>query len=1250
MKRGKQALIGVLVVFLVANVAAFGQTKLDWVGTSISRQNSQEIDTTPEPRTSTQQGLGERGFSLSDEPLVGTLNPVRAQQSGYYTTEDLSARTDTGINAISNLTVDEENGWAVSQADLELWNLKRLYVENGTFEDSTAPWTNSTVDPFGTQNQTVAYDGIEEYVSAENRGELTHPIKEEYTHYGGTEVLWSQTVNNAPFTRNFTLSLDFLYASGPLDPLDDDGLPPIYIAIFFDGVGWGWNLTDLGSRNEWYVLDDIPIDLDTVGASFNFEVGLYFPSDMTLARDDDYDDDGNPDGAANAESIKVLIDNVMLVGRESPSFNEVDLKFHAGEYNTSITGTVGTGNATIANPSFWTEDPLKAEVTSNTSVSFDYRVTLLSQRYTNTSWAADPAKPGVLYSAAAGQNVALTMYTYVGTFGEYENFTITIDTPTDWENPLVYNPFLNDVTGQCIISTGRITLPTSILDRLGWWQITLEAPNYAKSTSIQKYNESSGLWDDSTIFRSGNTTRTQVTLGTDVSTPDLSNPVNLTWFLPNASIWSEESLTGGFNGQVNSTSWVLGALNTSAGEWSVSVYWTNGTEAAYGTASFDMYHTATLTPKHAEIQTESGLVVTNFLYYVDVDCDEYIMDEMATIEGNWSSSTLAFNPNLLYNWWETDFDTAAVGGGVHLVIVNASRPYFDDVSCQFVIEYTLLSQCTLFVDSGTPIEVGLNEKHSFEFRYELLDGTGIDDALIDVSFSPTVGLIVSDLINTAPGNYSLEIFNFQSGMYTVTVSANKSYHYVGFDSFMIEVGEFGATLSKENGSADLVSFGTDYRFVVRYANITGYGLTGATVEIVDMTPSDWVPVGPLVDEGNGYYSILLSPPGTGTFTVVVKANFTNHETQYATFSLTVAAVTIKVAGIEGLSGAEDQLTIITLNIVESNTEQPVTGAMVMVHVVVNLVDTQSIQLAEVGEGQYSGQFIMPSSDTIAEIRIYVSLENYVLDGEYFQTELHPEMSAFALLTRTAQQYSPLLILIGALVVGFLVQKVQSRRRKAEYIEALVVKRRFDDVRNLLGVIVLHRSSGIPIYSKLLKDGFDDSMLSGFIAAITQFRSEFEVDQKEWQIIPISDIIRTVSSQNLICAFITFGSPTGTQEEQMMQFARAIGFIFDSHFENAPIHVLDDETEGRFETLFDEMLDGVLLVKYRTVEAHKLSRNLRLLERGTAKMDKHDEFELEELASIMTRSGLEEARVYKTIMDGIEIGYLEPTDLEPNPDS
>jgi hypothetical protein len=353
------------------------------------------------------------------------------------------------------------------------------------------------------------------------------------------------------------------------------------------------------------------------------------------------------------------------------------------------------------------------------------------------------------------------------------------------------------------------------------------------------------------------------------------------------------------------------------------------------------------------------------------------------------------------------------------------------------------------------------------------------------------------------------------GKWQVFLTANRTRYVTAATQFELEVGVMDSSINQLTLIEALV-YDQAYDFTFTYLMLNGTGITNAEVERSGFG-RDWFNI---TQGSPGQYVVSLVPQGIGSYEVTFCFRKDGFGSKSSVFSFSVVEVTIEIVGIQGLSGAEDQLTTISLSIVESDTEQPVTGATVVVQIVVNLVSTQSVQLADVGEGQYSGQFIMPSSDTIAEIRIFVTLENYVLDGAYFQTELHPEMSAFALLTRTAQQYSPLLVLIGALVVGFIVQKVQSRRRKAEYIEAMVVKRRFDDIRGLLGVIVLHRSSGVPIYSKVLKEGLDDSMISGFIAAITSFRSEFEVDQTEWQIIPISDIIRTVSSQNLICAFIT----------------------------------------------------------------------------------------------------------------------------------
>ena len=54
-----------------------------------------------------------------------------------------------------------------------------------------------------------------------------------------------------------------------------------------------------------------------------------------------------------------------------------------------------------------------------------------------------------------------------------------------------------------------------------------------------------------------------------------------------------------------------------------------------------------------------------------------------------------------------------------------------------------------------------------------------------------------------------------------------------------------------------------------------------------------------------------------------------------------------------------------------------------------------------------------------------------------------------------------------------------------------------------------------------------SDISAFITAISQFRSEFEIEARheEYSITPVSDIISTVETVNLICAFITVSKPS-----------------------------------------------------------------------------------------------------------------------------
>ncbi|MFW9909065.1 MAG: hypothetical protein ACFFEF_10850, partial [Candidatus Thorarchaeota archaeon] len=50
-------------------------------------------------------------YALSQDSKEGIINPVQIKQSGLQETEAVRARTDTGTNAIQNITIDEGNYW-----------------------------------------------------------------------------------------------------------------------------------------------------------------------------------------------------------------------------------------------------------------------------------------------------------------------------------------------------------------------------------------------------------------------------------------------------------------------------------------------------------------------------------------------------------------------------------------------------------------------------------------------------------------------------------------------------------------------------------------------------------------------------------------------------------------------------------------------------------------------------------------------------------------------------------------------------------------------------------------------------------------------------------------------------------------------------------------------------------------------------------------------------------------------------------
>jgi len=909
-------------------------------------------------------------FLSSANPQNGVIDPVLVEQYGYSRTGDLSARTDTNENTQPVIPIDDSTGWKGSTAQIDLSDMKRQFAENGTFNDGVDGttyypntlegypygWDLDWDDPLsgGGQNVSTTYNKDEGYIILETQGELdTSSGYVTYRHYDQTYIYWNQTINNEPNSDNLTLTFLFNYDSGIIDVGDYiDGW--VWLDVAIDGVYIDYIdlLTECPSRNTWYQFTTTNI-IDQPD-SFNLEIGI---SIMTVSGDyyltnpgGDYDEDGSLDFDLTKIN-RVLIDEITLVGVEQPSYEAVDLTFHTGSFSTPVIEGMGIGSAIISNPSYWTDSSLVVGISSNVSISCNYDVNLLLHNFGNTSWTSQPTLKGVAYTIQPSQSASLSMYTYIGSdsVSIYENFTVLAYLPSDWENATIYDPFLNDETTQCTFSSGLLEIPTSLLDRLGWWQITMESPNYAKSVSVQIYD--AGMWTAGSLFRPSNLTRTQVELGTASDTPINGSSISIDWTMPNGTIWSTESIPNIVSGIADSSSLTFGGMNTSAGLWEIQVFWNNGTEIAYGVDTFDLYHQASVSVQYPTIETDYGLVIANQIILTDIDSGKYLLDDSVSMSANWSSTNVVFAPNFAKNWWQADFDTALLENGFYTVVVDISRPYFDPISTQFTVESTFE---TLLAITNAPatVENDLFDAFTVQLDYELLNGTGIEGALPTVTHTgPQNGIEWSAFIDSENGLYSIDIISNISTTYEITITLSKSYHYNASDSFTLSINEISTELVLVNGTADVVQYGDSYRLVVEYRNITGYGLTGANPQVVAITPSTGLTNGSFTHITGGFYEITFTPSATGTYTIFLSTELFNHETQYVTFTLTGVGIPTVLTSIpSSVSIAVNETFILQLNFEDESSNPIDTGTIELIDLPTGI----SISAATpVGNGLYN---------------------------------------------------------------------------------------------------------------------------------------------------------------------------------------------------------------------------------------------------------------------------------------------------------
>ncbi|MHA2040737.1 MAG: hypothetical protein ACW975_02645 [Candidatus Thorarchaeota archaeon] len=862
-------------------------------------------------------------YTPSDHSVEGVLEPVFIEQVGYMSTGNQTALTDRNPNVGYDFPIDEAHDWMGSRAEVDVWNLTKTFVSNGTFDEGISginegfaseplfypfgwnTWGNSS--DAGTIQRTGYVEEDRKYILMEDEGDpIGTGVNLRFQHGMGTIIQFNQTILNTPHTENFVFSLDYIYVRGPLGLSVGENISLVARA---DGnIIWNTNLADLSSRNQWNSTGPISFSHTGINDTFVFQIALEIPFDLQIYAVDH--------GFINAAYFTVHVDDIVFNAESIPEFNEVDLQFGAGADIAPITGAGGTGTASINNAIYWRSAPLSTTITANTTVSYGYRIRLRTHRFTNSSWTTDARLEGTSYSVLVDESPALSFHAYLGFLGIYEELTQIFRFPADWENITILDPFKTDVTSFCSLSNGQIIIPTSIMDRLGWWEVTLESPNYAETLATQLYDANGDQWNIESIFRTGNRTRSTVSIGTGMSTPSPLNLVNFTWLMPNGTVWHQESVNGGIAGGINSTGLSFGATNATAGVWTAIVQWQNDTQVALSELQFEVHHSASLSPADPSIDTETGVVQTVFLDYLDAENGDFLMEPTASMTANWSLFTIIFQPNDGRNQWEADFDTSLLPPGLYLVVVNVTQTYFDDASCTFTISANRTGNMLNLGE--TTMDLDLHQTYPLTMRFEDRFGSGIEGASFTFEIvSGTTGGITWGLVGGGiGGDYSVDLFSVYSGTFEITITAWKDHYEADQDTLFIFVGVLNSSFTLLNESIQAIQFGEDFELFLEYMNDTGHGLDGADVAVVD--PPSALLVSETQNLTGGIYSIIFTPTLSEPFTILIQASITNHKTQIVSFTLTVTPISSNLElNFTASTISFDQQCIIHFNLTSS---------------------------------------------------------------------------------------------------------------------------------------------------------------------------------------------------------------------------------------------------------------------------------------------------------------------------------------------
>lgn len=972
------------------------------------------------------------------------------------------------INASSNLEANSEN-----------WQGR--YVQSGTWGSNTYGFGNiSDVDAMFIGYHGSYYDDLESFVFYENTF---------------TELYQDNIIIPRGKVIDAYLSFDY-YAEFALDTNNII----MYMNINGEKV-YSKGLLDIDSegKNIWHHTDKVPMYLwinhtniftlgDLKDQTLNVSIGIRNVGSSTIYS-------GYDDGNANL----IWFDNIKLgiTTFANATQDGIDLTID----NLVFEPQNEWGKATLNLTKGWNTSPIILTVnTTSPKLTFDLNATLYGYHEALSSYNQQYDQ-GVSYNILENGTIIWELYHYLYMPPSYQDFEFKINKPNNWEFISVLDPFLQSRKFEYGKSGDNfIFINKSNAIFAGWYTLRAMSPNYLNISNVKILKQ--GQWTQNATFSTGEFTQITSQLKYMNEIPEDIGNVILNIYYPNGTLYHSE-IKSAVKGNVSFSKIYFDSYNTSGGIYKYTLFWSNGTALGGLKSSFVVNHQSSITllkPDDAKLDLRTdgfvGDIIPVRILLKDIENNFTISNSVVSY--NWTDGRQYFTESAL-GIYEAVLDTAdLLSRGLHNIVINSSKVGF--FISNLTLEINLGEETNLQVlESQYNIELHANA--TIKFKFSDFDNDGINGAMVNISIS---NKSLYSINNPENGVYNIEfstIFIDAIGIYQLSINFSATAYEPQYYIYQFQVIKQSVNLSafvnsqqiNENSLTE-TTFNSRLNISAKaISNIDKELLAGGVITFIRGNYQK-----NLTEFGNFWYneSILCSPENfsLGINLVYLKFEHPNYRTATFGFQILVDQIQITVDPIS----FEDS---ITADIGET------------INIEITLLDPFTNEYIENASISYTWDFGIGSINetTPGTYQAFIELpEN--LEGNYrFNLIIIPEGSVYK-----TTQYS-FIVVIGEpgvgpqlpnyllwIIIGVLISIVSvlgilslrsyvilPRKRRKE-ADLLSKTQRFRDLKNIQAIVVIHKLSGIPIFSKSysILEKHKKELFSGFIQAITMIGEEF----------------------------------------------------------------------------------------------------------------------------------------------------------------